>query len=155
MATRAAAAAVLVVTALVAWATITIPLAARVLQVSVVASMLYVAFLAWRGSRAMRRAIEGGIGSAPPSEADPRPFVSLVLPARNEAAVIAATVRALADQRYGAADGTHDFELLVVDDASTDATEQIAREAAGASPQVAVVRREAPAGPRTKGAVLA
>ncbi|HSJ00023.1 MAG TPA: glycosyltransferase, partial [Patescibacteria group bacterium] len=102
-----------------------------------------------------RRAIEGGIVSAPPSESDPRPCVSLVLPARNEAEVIAATVRALADQRYRAADGTDDFEVLVVDDASTDATEQIAREAAIAAAQVDVVRREAPAGPRTKGAVLA
>jgi 1,2-diacylglycerol 3-beta-glucosyltransferase len=42
-----------------------------------------------------------------------------------------------------------------VDDASTDATEAVARRAAGGVPQVTVVRREATAGARTKGAVLA
>jgi 1,2-diacylglycerol 3-beta-glucosyltransferase len=155
MATRAAAAAVLVVTAIVAWATITIPLAARVLQVSVVASMLYVAYLAWRGSRAMRRALEGGIAPVPGSEAAAGPFVSLVLPARNEEAVIAAAIRALIAQRYAAADGTPNYELLVVDDASTDATGDVARQAAAGAPHVTVLRREATVGARTKGAVLA
>ena len=154
MATRAAAAAVLVVTALVAWATITIPLAARVLQVSVVASMLYVAYLAWRGSRAMRRALEVGLATEN-ALADPGPFVSLILPARNERAVIAATIGSLTAQRYTAADGSPNYELLVVDDASTDGTGEAARTAAAGAPQVTVVRREPESGPRTKGAVLA
>jgi 1,2-diacylglycerol 3-beta-glucosyltransferase len=151
MATRAAAAAVLAVTALVAWATITIPLAARILQVSVVASMLYVAYLAWRGSRAMHRALEAGNGVP---DASPGPFVSLVLPARNEAAVIGEAVGAIVGQRYAAADGTPNFELVVVDDASTDATADVARRAADAFPRATVVRRDAPEGPRTKAAVL-
>ena len=151
MATRAAAAAVLVATALVAWATITVPLAARVLQVSVVASMLYVAYLAWRGSRAMRRALEGGNGDTTPSSGA---FVSLVLPARNEASVIRAAVRALTAQRYATPDGAPNFELVVVDDASTDATADVARQAAAGFPGATIVRREAPAGPRTKAAVL-
>jgi 1,2-diacylglycerol 3-beta-glucosyltransferase len=152
MATRAAAAAVLVVTALVAWATITVPLAARVLQVSVVGSMLYVAYLAWRGSRAMRRALEASLATDPTVQG---PFVSLLLPARNEAAVIGATITALAAQRYVAPDGSHNYELLVLDDGSTDGTGEIARKAEAGAPQVRVVRRDATAGPRTKGAVLA
>jgi 1,2-diacylglycerol 3-beta-glucosyltransferase len=155
MATKAAAAAVLVVTALVAWATITIPLAARMLQVSVVASMLYVAYLAWRGSRAMGRALEADLVTDRELDtAAVGPFVSLVLPARNEAPVIAAAIRALTAQRYASPDGTPNFELLVVDDASTDATGEVAREAATAA-QATVVRREATIGARTKGAVLA
>lgn len=155
MATRVAAATVLLVTALVAWATITIPLVARLLQVSVVASMLYVAYLAWRGSRAMRRALEAGLVAEEELAATPGPFVSLVVPARNEAAVIAASMRALAAQRYAGPDGTPGHDLLVVDDASTDGTGEVARLVAADSPRVTVLRREATRGPRTKGAVLA
>ena len=154
MATRAAAAAVLVVTALVAWATITIPLAARVLQLSVLGSMLYVAYLAWRGSRAMRRALEAGRATDDELGSTDGPFVSLVLPARNEAAVLGQSIKALAAQRYGAADGSPGYELLVVDDASTDGTGEVARRATDGA-HVTVIRREATQGPRTKGAVLA
>ena len=154
MATRAAAAAVLVVTALVAWATITIPLAARVLQLSVLASMLYVAYLALRGSRTMRRALEAGRATDDELDSTDGPFVSLVLPARNEAAVIGASIQAVAAQRYAAADGSRGYELLVVDDASTDGTGEVAR-AASDGAHVTVIRREETRGPRTKGAVLA
>ena len=154
MATRAAAAALLLVTALVAWATISVPLAARVLQVSVLASMLYVAYLAWRGSRAMRRALEAGAGDTVTPSATAGPFVSLVLPARDEARVIGAAIAGLRSQRYAAADGSPNYDLLVVDDASTDDTGEVARQAAAGAAHVAVVRREATAGARTKGAVL-
>jgi len=156
MATRAAATTVLVVTALVAWATITIPLAARVLQVSIIASMLYVAYLSWRGSRAVRRALDVGRGAdEEPAAEGPGPFVSLVLPARNEAGVISVAMQALIAQRYLTAEGTPNYEVLVVDDASIDATQAVARRAAADAPQITVVRREPGAGPRTKGAVLA
>lgn len=156
MATRAAAAAVLIITALVAWAAITNALAARVLQVSVVASMLYVAYLSWRGSRAVRRALDAGRSDVEETaDGDPGPFVSLVLPACNEAGVISDSVRGLISQRYDTADGTPNYEVLVVDDASTDATGTAARQAAADAAQVTVVRREPGSGPRTKGAVLA
>jgi len=155
MATRITAAAVLVVTAFVAWATITIPLAARVLQVSVVASMLYVGYLAWRGARAMRQALD--VGGATLSEADtaPRRFVSLVMPARNEAGVVGASIAALGAQRYAAPEGTPAYELVIIDDGSQDATGDVARRAAEGATHIAVHRRDAEAGPRTKGAVLA
>jgi chlorobactene glucosyltransferase len=52
-----------------------------------------------------------------------RPFVSILIPARNEAAVIGQTVAALTQQTY-----PH-FELLILDDQSTDGTSSIARAA--------------------------
>ncbi len=54
-----------------------------------------------------------------------RPKLSILIPARNEAAVIGQTVRALLAQTYT------NFELLLLDDQSDDGTGQIARQAAG------------------------
>jgi chlorobactene glucosyltransferase len=53
------------------------------------------------------------------------PRVSVLIPARNEAEVIGATVRRLLDQNYP------ELELLVLDDGSTDGTADVARAAAG------------------------
>ena len=63
--------------------------------------------------------------------------VSVVIPARNAAALIGGAVRAVLGQEL---DG--DFEVIVVDDGSTDATSAIAREA-GAR----VISNRAPLGP--------
>jgi chlorobactene glucosyltransferase len=52
-----------------------------------------------------------------------RPFVSILIPARNEAAVIAQTVTSLMQQTYT------NFELLVLDDQSSDDTAALARQA--------------------------
>lgn len=49
------------------------------------------------------------------------PFVSVVVPAKNEEAVIEATVRSLCAMDY-AEDGERRFEVIVVDDRSTDGT---------------------------------
>jgi 1,2-diacylglycerol 3-beta-glucosyltransferase len=119
--------------------------------------MLYVAYLAWRGARVMRTALAfGRSGAAEPTGlAGDLPCVSLVVAARNEAAVIGPTVTALAGQAYAARDGSPAYEVLVVDDASTDATHQVARDAAADATHVAVRRREPEPGPRTKASVLA
>ncbi|MDX2078668.1 MAG: glycosyltransferase [bacterium] len=53
------------------------------------------------------------------------PFVSVMIPARNESAVIANTVGAWLSQTYP------NYEILLLDDHSTDNTAQIAREAGG------------------------
>jgi 1,2-diacylglycerol 3-beta-glucosyltransferase len=158
MRARAVSAAFLAVAAVVAWLTVTEPLAARLLQAAVGGSLVYVAWLAWRGSRAMRAAFhEGRSGATEPSGlARELPFVSLVVPARNEAPVIAATVRGLASLAYLGEDGRPRYEVVVVDDGSSDETGRVARHAAVGAPHVRVLRREPDAGmPRTKGAVLA
>ncbi len=156
MRTRAFAAAFLVASVLVAWVTITIPYAARTLQLAIVVSMGYVAWLAWRGSRVMRRAVrEGRSGAAEPTGlAGDHPFVSLVVPARNEEAVIDDTVRSLAGLRYHR-DGAPAYEVLIVDDGSDDATGAAASSAIPEAARISVRRRDPGSGHATKGAVLA
>jgi glycosyltransferase involved in cell wall biosynthesis len=66
--------------------------------------------------------------AAPPSNSFPEspiPAVSIVIPARNEEANLAACLRSLVSQT-----GV-DFEIIVVDDASTDHTREIASSFAG------------------------
>ncbi|MGH2418564.1 MAG: glycosyltransferase [Candidatus Limnocylindria bacterium] len=155
MATRASALAFLFASAVVAWLTISIPIVARALQVGIAASMAYVAWLAWHGSRVMRRSLADARSGAgePTGIARELPFVSLVVAARNEASVVDETVRALAALRYHV--GTEpSFEALVVDDGSSDGTGEAARSSAGDGP-ISVRRREPGSGPATKGAVLA
>src|ERR1043166_3622002 len=54
------------------------------------------------------------------------PRVTAVVPARNEAASIAAVVTGLAQQDYPG-----EFSVIIVDDHSEDGTEKLARQAAG------------------------
>jgi 1,2-diacylglycerol 3-beta-glucosyltransferase len=155
MATRVAAASFLAVSALVAWLTITTPLAARVLQVSIVLSIGYVGWLAWHGARVIRDALAPSRVDESTGDADRLPFVSLVLPASNEEAVIAAAVESLGSLRYAGRDGQPRYELVVVDDGSQDRTRERAEGAARGASNVIVRRRDRAPGPRTKGAVLA
>src|SRR3990170_4505837 len=135
MATRAFAATFLIASAVVAWLTITIPLAARALQLGIAVSVAYVAWLAWHGSRVLRRVLADARSGAgePTGLAADLPFVSLIVPARNEARVIDDTVRAVAALRYhrGASPA---YEALVVDDGSDDGTGDAARAAAIGAP---------------------
>ena len=154
MATRVAAAALLLASALVAWLTITLPLAARALQLAIGVSLAYVAWLAWHGTRVHRRAraaARSGAGE-PTGLARDLPFVSIVVPARNEAAVIGKTVVALGALRYHRAD-VPAYEVLVVDDRSADGTAEEARAAVAGAP-ISVRSRPPRGGPSTKGAVL-
>ena len=154
MTTRLSAAAFLAASAAVAWLTITVPLAARALQVGIGVSMAYVAWLAWHGNRVMRHGLADARSGAgePTGRADGLPSVSLVVPARNEAGVIGDTVASLAALRYHRV-GKPAFDVLVVDDGSDDDTGDAARAAAGDLP-IRVRRREPGSGPATKGAVL-
>ena len=155
MAVRLVAAGFLLASAIVAWVTITIPVAARALQLGIALSMAYVAWLAWRGSRVLRRVTEDARTGAgePTGLANDLPFVSLIVPARNEASVIDDTVRSLAALRYHRG-GQAAYEVLVVDDGSTDATGEAARNAVPAGAPIQVRRRERGSGPATKGAAL-
>lgn len=157
MASRLLALSVLLLSGLIAWATISFTLAARLLQGAVGLSIVYVAYLAYWGWRTMRAAVQPAPQDSAPAAEQPGalPWVTLVVPARNEAAVIAGVVGDLVGQRYADDDGPR-FDLLVVDDGSNDATGERARLAGGpAGGRVRVVRREAGVGPRTKAAVLA
>lgn len=94
----------------------------------------------WRGEE-----IDDGLvppGFAPPS---PRPGITAVIPARNEAAVVGRTIRSLLAQDYAGP-----FSIVLVDDGSSDGTAGAAREAAasaGASERLRIiVGAEPPAG---------
>ena len=65
-----------------------------------------------------------------------RPLVSILIPARNEAAVIDATISWLLDQTYA------NFELIVLDDQSSDATAALVIAAAGGDARVRLVNGE-------------
>ena len=125
---------------------------ARALQAAIALSLVYVAYLAMRGYRAMRDAQT--TTSHPGGTPGHRPWVTLVIAARNEAPVIGSTVAALAGQDYGEG-GAPRFDVVVVDDGSSDGTGAIAAEVGVAHPdRVRVVRREPGMGPQMKAAVL-
>jgi chlorobactene glucosyltransferase len=63
-----------------------------------------------------------------------RPKISILIPARNEAEVIGRTVRSLLVQSY------QNFEIIVLDDQSTDETGQIVRDLADRSPHLQIIK---------------
>ena len=72
---------------------------------------------------------------------DELPLISVCIPARNEAANIAACVRSLLHQDYPR------YEILVLDDCSEDLTGRIVREIAEENPRVRLIQgRELPPG---------
>ena len=91
------------------------------------------------------RAREMDDGPAPDEPAGGWPSVAVVIPARNEADVVAQSVGSLLRQDY---DGS--LSIILVDDQSSDGTAAVARaaaEAAGASDRLTVIAGEAlPAG---------
>lgn len=66
------------------------------------------------------------------------PFVSVVVPVYNDPAGLRATLASLVSQTYP----TDDYEVVVVDNGSTDETIAIAREVAAAQPSIVRVERE-------------
>ena len=69
--------------------------------------------------------------------------LSVVIPAHNEAEVVEPTLRGLIE--HLGPEGI-DYEIVVVDDASTDGTGDVVRQVAQDEPRVRVVRSEAPNG---------
>jgi glycosyltransferase involved in cell wall biosynthesis len=65
-----------------------------------------------------------------------RPAVSIITPAYNSARYLADTIRSAQAQTVG------DFEMLIVDDGSTDATAEIARQFAAADSRLRLFRQE-------------
>lgn len=83
--------------------------------------------IGWRGRGSRHLRDESGV---PP---DPAPLLTVVIPARDEAHNIARCLRSVLVSAYPA------LEVIVVDDHSTDATGDIAREAAAGDPRVKVI----------------
>ena len=153
MTSRLLATAVLLGSALIAWLAISFELAARTLQAVIGLSIVYVAYLAWRGWRLMRgaRVAATSVGASATGPAGDRPWVTLVVPARNEASVISGIVADLAAQEYADASGPR-YDILVVDDGSTDRTGEMASAWGSATDRLRVIRRDPGEVPHTKGA---
>lgn len=87
-----------------------------------------------------RLAGEGRPSDNPPPGHQKLPAICAVIPARNEADLLPTTVRSLLSQSYAG-----DFQIVVVDDQSTDGTGEAARQAAaelGKAHQLTVIQSE-------------
>src|ERR1051325_116214 len=84
----------------------------------------------------------------PPPPSGPPPRIAAVIPARNEADVVARAVASLAQQRYAG-----EFHLVLVDDDSDDGTAEAAR--AAASGEFLTVIQSAPLPPGWTGKLWA
>ena len=156
MASRLLAGGVLLASGLLAWLAISYTSVARLLQYIIALSMVYVGYLGWHGLRTIRRALDDARsgGGIPTGMAGDLPWVTVVIPAANEASVIEQVVGDLRAQAYHAG-GEPRFDVVVVDDDSSDGTAELVRRVPAERPAVRVVRREAGSAPRTKGAALA
>ena len=96
--------------------------------IAVFACGIYVAGIFWFAS---------GIGRATP-RTDDQPFVSVVITARDEADHLEACIAHLLDQTYPAAM----FEILLVDDGSSDGSEAIGQQLAASCDRVRFLRRD-------------
>ena len=81
----------------------------------------------------MRTAVSLDSVSSTPPPADSAARVSIILPARDEAAHITECVRAIRESTWP------NLELVVIDDHSTDGTGDLAREASAGDPRVHVI----------------
>jgi hypothetical protein len=103
------------------------------LLVAVAACLAWAVLLLGRGMFWLARDDDRGAALLPDPAAWPR--VTAIVPARDEAATIGATVASLLAQDYPGA-----FRLIVVDDRSTDGTGDLARAAAAGDPRLVVVQ---------------
>ncbi|HEX8755651.1 MAG TPA: glycosyltransferase, partial [Steroidobacteraceae bacterium] len=114
-------------------------------------SSLWLALVIWLIARAVRqRSVLAGVPASPPESQPTAPKVAVIVPARNEAANIAACVESLSAQQYP----PDCLALIVVDDDSSDATPAIVAALARQDPRI-VLRRTSPLPPGWKGKVHA
>lgn len=82
---------------------------------------------------ALFNAVEGPRLSSAPKRHGKRPSASVLVPARNEEETLGACLQGLAAQDYS------DFEVLVLDDGSTDRTRSVAERSAAANHRIRVL----------------
>ncbi|NYB51782.1 MAG: glycosyltransferase [Methanobacteriaceae archaeon] len=87
-----------------------------------------------------------------PKKKDLKPFVSIIVPAHNEEHTISESVQSICQMDYFK-DGKKNFELVVVDDGSTDQTPRVL-ENLKQSLNFKLIRREPPLSGKGKGAAL-
>ncbi|WP_342379911.1 glycosyltransferase [Bacillus thuringiensis] len=88
---------------------------------------LFLIYFAWKQKRkTLSRTIHSSY----------QPFVSVVIAAYNEEKVIAKTIRSILDSKYG------EFEVIVVDDGSTDGTSKVMQETFYKHPKVRFIQKE-------------
>ena len=81
------------------------------------------------------------------------PFISIFIPAHNEENTIEATVRSVCDSEYYK-DDEYNFEVIVINDGSTDSTGEILANLKKDLPQLKIVTRHPPRSGKGKGFVL-
>lgn len=84
---------------------------------------------------------------------DELPFVSIFIPAHNEEYTIESTIRSVCGMEYNLNDEIN-YELIVVNDGSTDSTGEILAGLKGDFPQLKIVTRHPPKSGKGKGFVL-
>ena len=148
-------AAVLLLGGLVAGALIAAsPAAVPIAIVGMLASVGLAIPIAIAGRRPPIVILAGVAAAAPDSAA---PTISVLVPARDEGAVIGRLIGDLAAQDHRGTDGSPRFEVIVIDDRSVDGTGAVAGEAAeraGIAGAVRVIRRDGDNLADGKGAAL-
>ena len=104
--------------------------------VKLLLSSLWLAVVVWLIARALQqRGLFSQLGPAFPPPADRAPHISVIVPARDEEANIAACLRALLAQDYP----RDRLQIVAVDDHSADTTAAIVEDLARAHPQIMLV----------------
>jgi glycosyl transferase family 2 len=111
----------------------------RVINTLLGASVAGAIYRSVRAVQRRRRVVE--MVAVPRRSTVPAP-VTVVVPARNEAAVLDSCLRGIREQTYGRVGG--ELRIVVVDDDSTDGTGEIAHRHAGEDPRLSVVRVDGP-----------
>lgn len=93
------------------------------------------------------------VDKAVPFPEDEQPFVSIFIPAHNEEFTIESTVRSVCGIEYNK-NGEINYELIVVNDGSTDSTGEILAGLKKEYPQLKIVTRHPPRSGKGKGFVL-
>ena len=88
-----------------------------------------------------------------PFEEEDLPFISVFIPAHNEQYTIESTVRSVCDSDY-TKNGESNFEVIVVNDGSTDRTGEILSDLKKEIPELKIVTRHPPRSGKGKGFVL-